>query len=72
MRYFGFHPEKGGYWYSFRNMFIVLFVLVAIGTIANLFDKKISWEGIIELVALAIIIYGLNLMRKRRMLKKNN
>ena len=68
MRYFGHHPEKGGYWYSFRNLFIVLFILITIGTGANLFDSTISWEGLLEMLVIGFIIYGFNLMCKKKSL----
>lgn len=68
MKYFGYHKEKGGYWYSFRNMFIVLFIPGLIGIPLGLIDKEysIGWEGVLSTIILAILIYVFNLMRKRK------
>ncbi len=71
-KYFGFHAEKGGYWYSFRNLFLVIFSLEVIGTLANLFDKEISYEGIIGLIISAAIATSFNFMAKRYVLKYLN
>ena len=65
LKFFGFNKKKGGYWYSFRNCFIVIFCMVALGVIVALFEKEINWLGIVELAVLTGIIYGLNFMAKR-------